>query len=846
MLVINKVLPLDSFYLQEWDHQNRYYFKPAIWDSDLAPSGYYQSGIGWKADCSVLAMTTDWKPVLKAGHYFIRNYPAFLYDTARNQDLYQVITTSGVTEVSGYPTVTITTNRVDRGYYGKVPAFLGNFKRAGDTLIPNTVYRQKRVFTPMVDLTGYVDPDTAYSYANTVTDYEFMIERTDLTDNVTTVTGYSVYGYEETYEYADYDFNVLLSSIGPITGYVTETFTGKTTEVYCKLSTVPVADIQSVVIETPSGNYDITANLGTESEVTPSGWALAEGLPGVVKVYNRGLIFEDSFHPLYDNATISITYRPGLFFVYGNDSTDVIIPNINLNPLIVGSDEYNLLLTNTEVDPVRMKIASPLRRCFIAGHPVELKVTCYFNEAPILNYPITISAGASRLAFNNLAFYGALNTRCNGFGQARCYYVPPTKLDDESFYVNLGHYVPVVDFGYTPSGATIGTATMNGVARVFHTATDARDAVYFPTPKYASGLLGSTLYAIYDKDRIRNNDFISGWGTLRIKGLKRAVVQPARFSNAQIDSSVMVGQSLAMTRTKAEKFGSELNFKFRTNTSGGQTLKFRPYSTGTQSVLVYVNDTLVYNFNETVPAGTYYPNIVEVDLSNKQVLNEEHTLTATDQFYLNHSYVSGLAVVTSGTACVEGNDYLLEGSLFVRVSSGMIDPSGTVTVDYYSRTNMIYTDTVNTVRFIVEDSTFKVTDWDIVDVSITNTVSTKPYDNKYCPAKPIAFLKRVGSTLTILNLSEVSDSDLVDGCIYNRLPHTVTSTDNIIGYYVYVPHNDYIHAHAYTSYGKRITSLPWALKVDAPDYMKGLVLEPAKSYDTLSPYSTSSFFQSTD
>jgi len=64
MLAINSVLTLDTFRLLPWEHQNRAYFEPAMWDAPLADIDYFQSGIGYATNNIVVGLQASWDPIL--------------------------------------------------------------------------------------------------------------------------------------------------------------------------------------------------------------------------------------------------------------------------------------------------------------------------------------------------------------------------------------------------------------------------------------------------------------------------------------------------------------------------------------------------------------------------------------------------------------------------------------------------------------------------------------------------------------------------------------------------------------------------------------------------------------
>lgn len=848
MLVINKLLKLDEFSLFPWNGQNRAYIKPAIWDAELPPSGYFRSGVGWEDNVYLGAINQDWTPSITVGHYFIRNYPFFAHSNSLGSSFVREVTSSGLTDAGGGAKFSVTFNSALSSYYGKYPAYLSNYQRVGDTLIPYKEYYQKRAFSHMTLATGYVDVDDLITIPS-ASSLEFMITRSNMAENTTIVTGSGYYGYEERTVYSPFTVNVAVNNVDPFNESITETFSAERIEVYCKLKVIPVAEVQSVVIVTEAGDeLDITANKYSYSALAPSGWAMSPGLPGVVKFYNRGTTFEDSVHPLYRKASLRITYKPGLLFGFSNASSSSSSPSIQLNPLVIGHPDYNLLLTNTEVDPVRINLGTERKRGFVGGHPIEIYASTEFNESPILNYPVTFVAGVSRLAFNSMNFYGALTARCNAYGIARCLYVPPKKLDDESFYANLGHYIPIVDYGRLQLNTASYAYTLNGVANVYDDDTTMRDTILFPAPKHASSLLRSVIFPIYDLDKVTNNDYVSGFGTLLIRGLKRALVHKARLTDDPKNYASMFGHLLGDETFLTRGMTSEVNFKFRVDTAGGQTLKYRPYSTESNKVNVYVNDVLVDVWNTEVPVGNYASTRKEVDLSYRVVQNDEVQFNASGFAYFNHTFVSGgvLDVVdASGAAKTINVDYIPSGQMLVRVPSGTIDPSGTIYVDYTSPNSKwgVRVDTVNTIRFHIEASGFTSDRWDIVDCEVDGSTGVKPMDNLYVPAKPIAFLQKSGSTYSLLNLSEVTDDTMIDGCIYRRLPHTLETVDSIIGYYIYTPHTDFIRAEVQTSYGKIIRSHPVGISIDLPDYMKGMVAEPSKNYESYSPYYAVGFVQ---
>lgn len=852
MLVIDKDLNIDTFNLQAWDYQNRAYFRPAIWDAIAAPSGMFQSGIGYSPDVGLINITNEWKPVLRSGHYFIHENRYFLIDPSRAFDSTRVLTVSSITSVNGYGIFNITVPSFYQAYAGKFPVYLMNFQRRGDTLVPYKEYRQVRLFSHIDHeaVSGYIDPSDVVGYSNTSTSDEFMISRCVDEETFVTVTGITDFGYNEYHEPRTVNVSVVMSNVTGFAESVSCSYTLKNIEDFIKLPVVPVASITSVILDTPSGSIDITSRQGTEDEVISSGWALADGLPGVVKFYNRGTAFEDSMHPLYTNSTITITYVPGLWFSYNNSYNETVSPNITLNPLTVGSDRYNLLLTNTEIDPTRIRLTSAAKKCYVAGHPISMKIACSFNEAPILNYPVSIQAGISRLAFNNLVLYGQLDLRTDGYGKASCIYVPPKSLDDETFYANLGHHIPVIDLGTITNLMSWPQNGMYGVGSYNESISTSRNTIFFPTPKYAKSLMSSTLYAIYDKDMIRNNDFISGWGTLLIKGYKRPLVQSAYASNAAIDASKSIGRSIALSKRASDMYMSEIDYKFRTNSSGGLALYYRPYSTRSESIYVYVNDVLAAIKTRDVPENTYGKELESVDLNYRYVVNELHTATGS-LVYSNYIIVSGtpngeLVVSNSdgSTVYTEGVDYTYTPYAIQKLT---ISASSPIKLSYTTRANLVHTDTVNIVRFLIEDMSIKVNSWDIVDVTVDRADSLLPYDNEFCPAKPIAFFVLDSlNRITLKRPFELNDVDMAIGCVYYRLPHTVRTSDNIIGYYIYTPGIDFVHASAWTSYGKHIVSNPVGITVDVPDYMKGLVQPPAKSYTSLSPYSAGNYFQLVD
>lgn len=860
MLVINNQIDIEKYRLLSWKHQNRYLFEPGIWDAEAAPSAYFQSGIGFNNDVKLVGLTQDWKPILKSGHYFIRDNRFFLnsYDHETTQSF---VLSFDSTCTGSYYIDTVEVDSYNKGYFGYNPVFLGSLKRDNDILLPHREYNQVRLFSHISDsaLSGYVPIESVTGVTNTSTDLEFMINRVDDLQQTEVVTGeYNGVYYEEERN-IPYTFKLALTDDSYISESVTETFDLKGSKVFCKLTYLPITSIDSVVVTYGGSDYNITSSVS--GSFIPSGYTIKYDDPGkgILTFYNTNNV-DDSWDIIYPSGTITVQYKTGLLLLYDNTNSETCIGDITMDPLTVGADSYNLLLTNTEIEPTKVDILTKLyRRCFVAGLPLEMKIRTTFNEAPILNYPVTVNAGLSQMTTNDLSLSNELLLRTDGDGYASCLYVPPKAVDDETFMFNLGHYVPVVDLGVfsatTVSGLSVYDSGVtnefpHGVAYV-GTPVDSyeRNAVIFPTPKHAKSLLQSTLFSVHDSDRIRNNDFIGFLGVLRIKGRKKTVVTPARFTNQDSNSSYRMNVMKQIPAIPEDAFMSEFNYKFRTDKKAGITLSFRPYSTESNELLTYVNGRLIGKFTETVKKNQFHPVTVVYNLDYEYFTNEEHTFE-TDTIYLRHMPVSASGqgefgvYDASGNAYTEGADYSITGNAITREALGAIAASGVVYINYMAESSYIYDDTVNLIRFVTTNPSYNVKDWDVADVDLNCNNALWGADNPYCPAQPLAFINIIEDRyLQIIPLDEISESTYVHGILYYTLPHSVDLYGNIIGYYVYTPGKDYVTAHATTLYDKDVYSSLVDVLIDVPDYMKGFFYTPEDFYVTKSPYSTINFFQ---
>lgn len=847
MLITKTEVELDQFNTMPWEYQNRYYQAPAVWDPDYAPSGYFISGVGHGNDLAMVGVTRQWSPVLKSGHYFIGKDRFYSYNVDAINNCYAtILSDEDFQEVSGYYVHTVSQDSALKGYYGYKPAFLGNFVRVGDRLIPDECYEQKRAFSHISDPpSGYPNFDELLSYENTATDTEFVLERVEPQESAYVVTG-TVDGryYEETIV-SGVTVRLAATDISAITGYITDEFPfidsgiGGTTKKYFKLSHVPVIEVQSVVLE--SG--------GTTHEIT--GYVESPYLPGVI--YFDNSVSGDPLDPYYDypSGSYKVTYKTGLHFLYENSLSQMFGAPISINPLHTGSTEYYLLLTHTEIDPVDLDLSSGLfKRCFVAGIPVEFTVACEFNEAPILNYPVYVQAGLSRLSTNTLTLNDTVRLPLMEEGKAKILYVPPKAVDDESFYFHLGMYTAVVDYGSFVSGS-IPSGYVHGVAHIGDEDYEYRDVIILPTPKQAKPFMDSVIYSVHDIDRIRNNDFIGKLGVLRIRGLKQAMVMPSRLTSQEQHSSKHLG---LINKTTADNYFygvmSEVNYKFRTDSLTKNYLTFRPYGTQGHKIFVYVNGHLIGEFTDSVGPRTYSSTEYSFNLGYEYQLNEQVTFTEdSDTATLDYTVVaaSGQALVrvtdVSFNEYTENTDYSYSGNLLTRLSGGSIPVSGDVYVSYLRKHNYLYTDTMNTIRFVSIDNYFTADQWDVVDVKVSKAHSIQQWDNDRSPAAPIGFYKRVGTTYEFIPLDRVLPDMEVDAIKYYNLPHSVEAYSDVIGYYIYLPGKDYISAYTYTSYGKMIHSSISSLRIDAPDYMKGFFGEPTKYYGTNTPYTSVLFYQ---
>lgn len=862
MLVINNQIDIEKYRLLSWKHQNRYLFEPGIWDAETAPSAYFQSGIGYNDDVKLVGVTQDWRPVLKSGHYYIRDNRFFLnsYDSETTQSFN--ISFDSTCTGTNYYIDTIEVDSYSKGYFGYNPAFLGNFKRENDILLPNKAYSQVRLFSHIEDtaLSGYVPVDSITGVANTSTGLEFMIDRVDDLQQTEVVTGeYNGVYYEED-RAIPYTFKIALTDDSYISESKSESFDVKGSKVFCKLSYLPISEIESVTLTYGGVDYDITSN--TSGSFVASGYTMHYEDPGqgILVFYNTANV-DEPWEVLYPSGSLKVDYKTGLLLIYDNTNYEMHVGNISMDPLTVGSNSYNVLLTNTEIEPVKVRMLTSLyRRCFVAGLPMEMKVKTLFNEAPILNYPVTVKAGLAQLTTNDLSLGSEILLRTDGDGYASCLYVPPKTIDDETFMFRLGHYVPVVDLGIfsatTVSGLSVYDSGVenkfpHGVAYI-GTPNDAyeRNAVIFPTPKHAGSLLQSTLFSVHDSDRIRNNDFIGFLGVLRIKGRKKTIVTPARFTNQDSNSSYRMNVMKQIPAIPEDAFLSEFNYKFRTDKKSDITLSFRPYSTESNEILTYVNGRLIGKFNETVKKNQFHPTLVTYNLEYEYFINEEHTFDDSDVVYVRHDIVAasgqGEFIVhdISGNAYTDGVDYIVTGSAIYRDAGGSIAASGTIYVDYMAESAYLYDDSINLIRFVTTNSAYTINNWDIADVDLSCNNALWGADNGYCQAQPLAFINIIEDRyLQIVPLDEINDSTYVHGILYYDLPHSVDIYGSIIGYYVYTPGKDYVVAKATTLYDKEIYSGLVGITIDVPDYMKGYFYKPEDFYVTKSPYSAINFFQ---
>ena len=873
MLAINSVLTLDTFRLLPWEHQNRAYFEPAMWDAPLADIDYFQSGIGYATNNIVVGLQASWDPILETGFYFIKYYRFFNYATRETATVYRTINPTEFVQTTenGPYSYSFALAENEPMYRGYKPAYLVTFDRYGeldDTLLPAAGYDYKhvRVFTELESTypSGYVAPWETLEQELLAEHPEMMVNRVTGDVGLVQVTGFAGYDSDTYYEkvVVETQYINLAVNDNPNIGMQTEVFSIDGSEVFCKLRYVPVVSISGVVLTSGGSTYDITNNYNQYGLFTPSGYIDSKALPGVITFYNKPTENND-WDLLYPSGSISITYQPGLFFVYEAVDSVWKLSNKNVNPLLVGERDYNLLLTNTEIDPLTLGIGGEDRIAYIGGLPLELKIFCEFNEAPILNYPVSVIAGLSRLTLNNLILTTELRElRLDGTGNTSCLYVPPKELDDESFYFRSGHYVPTVILNNYSinSTVTVNPERLHGVSEVGTTTTGFENAMFFPTEKFAKQFLLGGAYVVYDNDHIKTNNFSGFMGVLRIAGIKKAIVLPSYFANDPKNITKGIYQVNSNEEAVQVKgFMSEFNYKYRTNTFRDLGVSFRVFSTLTDRLLVYNNGSLIGIFDEEVASNKFYPEVVTMDLTKEYFLAEPVTFNASNSYYLRHEYDIVNPDVTdfdqgptrlydsSGTEYTFGVDFTVVSGENRLVFNSSPAPTG-LFVDYLAKGDHVIIDEVNIIRFILNNPDRTTDTWSVGDVNLNKNNRITSYDNYYSPAVPIGFLKWEQAsgtqyTLRFVALDEVGEDTKVNGVLFSNLPHSVATFDEIMGYYLYTPGSDFVVAKTETSYGKEIVSPIFNIEIKAPAYMRGLYYSTSNEYFSASPYAAIEFKQ---